>query len=120
MKKDTAEPTNVASLDLTEARAANGGQVRWAGAYASCGGVGSSQSATVYFTIAPGDRLGRHTNSTEETQPSSGGAGSYASTMAYALWRPGTLSGSPKARRTTWSTWGRRCCEWSASSPLRR
>jgi quercetin dioxygenase-like cupin family protein len=30
--------------------------------------VGSSQSASVYFTIAPGDRFGRHTDSTEETQ----------------------------------------------------
>jgi quercetin dioxygenase-like cupin family protein len=75
MKKDTADPVNVASLGLTEARAADDGQVRWAGAYASYGGAGSSQSATVYFTIAPGDRLGRHTDSTEETQFIVGGRG---------------------------------------------
>ena len=68
MKNDTLEPINIASLDLTEARATEDGQVRWTGAYASYGGAGSSESATVYFTIAPGDRLGRHTDSTEETQ----------------------------------------------------
>ena len=75
MKKETLEPINIASLDLTEARATEDGQVRWAGAYASYGGAGSSESATVYFTIAPGDRLGRHTDSTEETQFIVGGSG---------------------------------------------
>jgi quercetin dioxygenase-like cupin family protein len=75
IKKDTVNPTNIASLDLTEARGADDGQVRWAGAYASYGGAGSSESTTVYFTIAPGDRLGRHTDSTEETQFIVGGRG---------------------------------------------
>lgn len=62
------EPNNVASLSLTEARAADNDKVRWSGSYAAYGGAGSSQSATVYFTIAPGDPLGRHTDSTEEAQ----------------------------------------------------
>ena len=75
MKQDTLEPINIASLDLTEARAIEDGQVRRAGAYASYGGAGSSESATVYFTISPGDRLGRHTDSTEETQFIVGGSG---------------------------------------------
>lgn len=69
------EPTNIASLDLAEARAADDGRVRWAGAYAAYGGAGSSKSATVYFTIAPGDRLGRHTDTAEETQFIVGGRG---------------------------------------------
>jgi quercetin dioxygenase-like cupin family protein len=49
--------------------------VRWAGAFASCGGKGATQSSTIVFEIEPGGRLGWHTDATEETQYVIGGAG---------------------------------------------
>jgi quercetin dioxygenase-like cupin family protein len=42
--------------------------VRWGGAFATCGGNGSTQSSTIVYEIAPGHRLGWHTDATEETQ----------------------------------------------------
>jgi len=42
--------------------------VRWAGAFALCGGRGSTQSSTIVYEIEPGRRLGWHTDATEETQ----------------------------------------------------
>lgn len=42
--------------------------VRWAGAFASCGGKGAEQSSTIVYEIEPGGRLGWHTDATEETQ----------------------------------------------------
>ena len=42
--------------------------VRWAGAFASCGGHGATQSSTIVYEIEPGGRLGWHTDATEETQ----------------------------------------------------
>lgn len=42
--------------------------VRWAGAFALCGGHGSTQSSTIVYEIEPGGRLGWHTDATEETQ----------------------------------------------------
>ncbi|MCI0467213.1 MAG: cupin domain-containing protein [Beijerinckiaceae bacterium] len=42
--------------------------VRWAGAFASYGGHGATQSSTIVYEIEPGGRLGWHTDATEETQ----------------------------------------------------
>jgi quercetin dioxygenase-like cupin family protein len=42
--------------------------VRWAGAFASCGGRGATQSSTIVYEIEAGGRLGWHTDATEETQ----------------------------------------------------
>ncbi|WP_376094164.1 cupin domain-containing protein [Roseomonas sp. CCTCC AB2023176] len=42
--------------------------VRWAGAFATCGGHGAAQSSTIVYEIEPGGRLGWHTDATEETQ----------------------------------------------------
>jgi quercetin dioxygenase-like cupin family protein len=42
--------------------------VRWAGAFASCGGQGATQSSTIVYEIEPGGHLGWHTDATEETQ----------------------------------------------------
>jgi quercetin dioxygenase-like cupin family protein len=62
------DPKSSSSLQLAEAWGADDASVHWAGAYFSYGGAGSSESATITFTIAPGHRLGRHIDSTEETQ----------------------------------------------------
>ena len=42
--------------------------VRWAGAFASCGGKGATQSSVIVYEIEPGARLGWHTDATEESQ----------------------------------------------------
>ena len=42
--------------------------VRWAGAFATCGGHGATQSSTIVYEIEPGGHLGWHTDATEETQ----------------------------------------------------
>lgn len=49
--------------------------VRWAGAFASCGEHGATQSSTIVYEIEPGGRLGWHTDATEETQYILAGAG---------------------------------------------
>jgi quercetin dioxygenase-like cupin family protein len=42
--------------------------VRWAGAFATCGGHGATQSSVIVYEIEPGGHLGWHTDATEETQ----------------------------------------------------
>jgi quercetin dioxygenase-like cupin family protein len=42
--------------------------VKWAGAFATCGGHGSTASSTIVYEIEPGGHLGWHTDATEETQ----------------------------------------------------
>lgn len=59
---------NIDDLNLDEVGAVDDEEVRWEGDYFAYGGGGSEESATVYFTIPPGKRLGRHTDTTEETQ----------------------------------------------------
>lgn len=49
--------------------------VRWAGAFAAYGGHGTTQSSTIVYEIAPGGRLGWHTDATEETQYILSGSG---------------------------------------------
>jgi quercetin dioxygenase-like cupin family protein len=49
--------------------------VRWAGAFALCGGHGTTQSSTIVYEIEPGHRLGWHTDATEETQYITAGTG---------------------------------------------
>ena len=75
VREGTLDPINITSLDLAEFHAANDNKVRWTGGFFSYGGAGSSLSATIYFEIAPGERLGRHTDTVEETQFIAGGSG---------------------------------------------
>jgi quercetin dioxygenase-like cupin family protein len=42
--------------------------VSWKGAFALCGGNGTTQSSTIVYEIEPGNRLGWHTDATEESQ----------------------------------------------------
>ncbi len=60
----------VATNDLARLHLQGDGvpSVRWAGAFASCGGHGADQTTTIVFEIEPGDRLGWHTDQTEGTQ----------------------------------------------------
>jgi quercetin dioxygenase-like cupin family protein len=55
-------------LERIQVRGEGDASVRWAGAFATCGGHGATQSSTIVYEIEPGGRLGRHTDATEETQ----------------------------------------------------
>jgi quercetin dioxygenase-like cupin family protein len=69
------EPTNVADLELVDVGAADDEDVRWSGQYLAYGGSHAAQSATVFFAIPPGRRLGRHCDTAEETQVVISGTG---------------------------------------------
>jgi quercetin dioxygenase-like cupin family protein len=60
----------IASDKLERAKLSGEGDatVRWAGAFASCGGQGATQSSVIVYEIEPGARLGWHTDATEESQ----------------------------------------------------
>ncbi|QDT73072.1 cupin domain-containing protein [Lacipirellula limnantheis] len=49
-------------------RGEDAANVRWNGAFAVYGGHGTTASSTIVYEIEPGDRLGWHTDATEETQ----------------------------------------------------
>lgn len=55
-------------LERTKVWGQDDPSVQWAGAFAVCGGKGSTQSSTIVYEIEPGGRLGWHTDATEETQ----------------------------------------------------
>jgi quercetin dioxygenase-like cupin family protein len=62
-------------LERTKVWGEDDTSVRWAGAFASCGGRGATQSSTIVYEIEPGGRLGWHTDATEETQYILAGSG---------------------------------------------
>jgi quercetin dioxygenase-like cupin family protein len=62
-------------LERTRVWGEEDASVRWAGAFASCGGHGATESSTIVYEIEPGERLGWHTDATEETQYIVAGAG---------------------------------------------
>lgn len=63
------------TLQRTTVWAEDDPTVRWAGAFALCGGHGTTQSSTIVYEIEPGCRLGWHTDATEETQYIIAGSG---------------------------------------------
>jgi quercetin dioxygenase-like cupin family protein len=60
----------VATNDLERAQLHGEGveDVQWQGVFVSYGGHGADQTTTIVFEIEPGNRLGWHTDQTEETQ----------------------------------------------------
>jgi len=62
-------------LERAHVRGSQDKSVRWAGAFATCGGRGAIQSSTIVYEIEPGGHLGWHTDATEETQYIIAGAG---------------------------------------------
>ena len=61
-------PVDTAPLQRVHVYGDSDKTVNWAGAFVTCGGHGSDQSSTIVFEIDPGNRLGWHTDQTEETQ----------------------------------------------------
>jgi quercetin dioxygenase-like cupin family protein len=62
-------------LERTQVWSEDDKSVRWTGAFAVYGEHGASQSSTIVYEIEPGNRLGWHTDATEETQYILAGAG---------------------------------------------
>jgi quercetin dioxygenase-like cupin family protein len=62
------DPIDTGTLERLQIHGAEDDTVKWAGAFASCGGHGADASTTIVFEIEPGHRLGWHTDQTEETQ----------------------------------------------------
>ena len=71
----TMEPLNIDELDMFALTSSTTDDGYWEGGWFAYGGQGAEASATIYFSIPPGKRLGRHTDVTEETQYIVAGSG---------------------------------------------
>jgi quercetin dioxygenase-like cupin family protein len=60
-------PINVDELETASLVSASG-EAAWVGGYFAYGGNGAERSTVIYFAVPPGKRLGRHTDTAEETQ----------------------------------------------------
>jgi len=69
------DPKNVDSLEIFELASSTSDDASWVGGWFAYGGNGAEQSAAIYFAMPPGKRLGRHTDTTEETQIIISGSG---------------------------------------------
>ena len=61
------DPVNVRALDTVELTSRTT-DAAWVGGFFAYGGSGADASASIYFAVPPGRRLGRHTDTAEETQ----------------------------------------------------
>jgi quercetin dioxygenase-like cupin family protein len=62
------DPVNVDSLETFELTSSTTDDAKWVGQFFAYGGSGAGQSTVIYFAMPPGKRLGRHTDTAEETQ----------------------------------------------------
>jgi quercetin dioxygenase-like cupin family protein len=62
------DPKNVDDVELGGLTSSTSDDAEWSGGYFAYGGEGTEKSAVVTFTVPPGKRLGRHTDTAEETQ----------------------------------------------------
>jgi quercetin dioxygenase-like cupin family protein len=69
------EPENVKDLKTASLRSSATNDAAWLGGYFAYGGYKAEESCTIYFAIPPGDRLGKHVDTAEETQIILSGAG---------------------------------------------
>jgi len=69
--------------------------VDWAGAFATCGGHGATQSSTIVYEIKPGGHLGWHTDATEETQYIIAGTGELRMDDGKHMVSPGSVFALP-------------------------
>jgi quercetin dioxygenase-like cupin family protein len=69
------DPLNVDTVETSELTSSTTDDAAWLGGFFAYGGQGAEQSATIYFAIPPGKRLGAHTDTTEETQVILSGSG---------------------------------------------
>ena len=71
----TLTTQNVQDLETASLRSTATDDAAWVGGYFSYGGSNAEQSCTIYFAIPPGDRLGKHYDTAEETQYILSGSG---------------------------------------------
>lgn len=64
----SVDPTNVDDLETVSLESGASDDALWTGGYFSYGGSQADDSATIYFAIPPGARLGKHVDTAEETQ----------------------------------------------------
>ncbi len=60
-------PLNIDALDTADL-VSESGEAAWTGGYFAYGGNGADKSTVIYFAVPPGKRLGKHTDTAEETQ----------------------------------------------------
>lgn len=68
-------PINVDDLEVADLASTSSDDAEWVGGYFAYGGNGAEASCVIYFAVPPGKRLGRHTDTAEETQVFMSGAG---------------------------------------------
>ena len=73
--RETMEPLNIDELDTFELTSSTTDDGYWLAGWFAYGGQGAEGSAVLYFAIPSGKRLGRHTDTTEETQYIVAGSG---------------------------------------------
>ncbi len=61
-------PLNVADVQTSSLESTATGDAAWVGGFFAYGGAGADTSTVIYFAVPPGKRLGRHTDTAEETQ----------------------------------------------------
>jgi quercetin dioxygenase-like cupin family protein len=71
----SVEPENVDALETVTLHSTATDDAAWVGGYFSFGGRNADDSCTIYFAIPPGDRLGKHVDTAEETQLVYSGSG---------------------------------------------
>lgn len=62
------DPINLADVEITELASSTSEDAAWKGGFFAYGGNGAERSTVISFAIPPGKRLGRHTDTAEETQ----------------------------------------------------
>lgn len=62
------DPINVDSVETVELTSRTTDDASWIGGFFAYGGAGADKSTIIYFAIPAGKRLGRHTDTAEETQ----------------------------------------------------
>jgi quercetin dioxygenase-like cupin family protein len=69
------DPINTADVEMSELTSSTTEDAAWAGGFFAYGGEGAERSTVITFSIPAGKRLGRHTDTAEETQFILTGAG---------------------------------------------
>jgi len=61
-------PVNVDELATADLKSTSSDDAEWVGGYFAHGGHGAESSTVITFAVPPGKRLGKHTDTAEETQ----------------------------------------------------
>lgn len=69
------DPINISEVEDSELSSSTSDDAAWSGGFFAYGGNGAERSTVITFSVPPGKRLGRHTDTAEETQFILGGSG---------------------------------------------